>query len=211
MPVEAPNSGRTLQVLGAFQKLEFWLGMASRRDPSQPEQRRESAKEALMGVICFLAELFPSQATLPIPLDDLLHALHDVSQGKPSPLFEPVKLGHRPPNSLSEELFKAFPAAALTLLMKAPGMKREEAAHTIARHLARLGYKDPETGPITAAHIKKWREKMMTEMASENLAVQRYDLALDLMKGRDPAEAARYVLDQLPSLHPGKFPKNPTS
>ena len=49
----------------------------------------------------------------------------------------------------------------------------------------------------------------MTEMASENLAVQRYDLALDLMKGRDPAGAARYVLDQLPSSTPGNFPKTP--
>jgi hypothetical protein len=39
----------------------------------------------------------------------------------------------------------------------------------------------------------------------------RYELALELMKGTAPVKAPRYLVEQLPSLYPEKFPENPNS
>jgi hypothetical protein len=62
-------------------------------------------------------------------------------------------------------------------------------------------------GKVTAVQVAKWREKMMTERAAENLAVQRYELALEWAKDMQPTAAAKFLLDHLPILHPADFPK----
>ena len=52
---------------------------------------------------------------------------------------------------------------------------------------------------------------MMTERAAENLAVARYQLALAQVKGKDPAEAAEFILANIPALYPPQIPKKPAS
>ena len=64
---------------------------------------------------------------------------------------------------------------------------------------------------IEGSQVAKWREKMRTERAAENLAVARYQLALQQVKDMDPAEGVKLVLANIPALYPPKIPKNPTS
>jgi hypothetical protein len=59
--------------------------------------------------------------------------------------------------------------------------------------------------------VAKWREKMMTELAAENLAVARYQLALEQVKGKTPAEGAKFLLANMSALHPPRIPRKPTS
>ena len=92
----------------------------------------------------------------------------------------------------------------MTSLMKSPEMDRDLAARNIARRLKEMGY---SPGNLTAVQLAKWREKMMTERAAENLAVQRYELALKCVKELAPAEAVKFLLSNLPILHPTYFPK----
>jgi hypothetical protein len=52
---------------------------------------------------------------------------------------------------------------------------------------------------------------MKTERAVENLAVARYELALEQVKGMTPGEAANFLLANMPALHPPTIPKKPPS
>jgi hypothetical protein len=51
-------------------------------DPSQPDNGRSSARNALIAVIEFLSVLFPDLATLPLSLQELLQGLVDLEQGR---------------------------------------------------------------------------------------------------------------------------------
>jgi hypothetical protein len=57
------------------------LQLASEYDPNQPDHGRSSARIALIGVMNFLAVLFPHLDTLPLALQDLLQGLVDLDQG----------------------------------------------------------------------------------------------------------------------------------
>jgi hypothetical protein len=92
----------------------------------------------------------------------------------------------------------------MTSLMKTSGMDRELAARDIAGRLSKLGYR---LGRLPHVKIQKWREKMMAEPAAENLAVQRYLLALTLVEGKEPSEAANFLLANAAALSPAEFPK----
>ena len=92
----------------------------------------------------------------------------------------------------------------MTSLMRSPEMDRDLAARNIARRLKEMGY---SPGNLTAVQLAKWQEKMMTERAAQNLAVQRYELALKCVKELAPAEAVKFLLRNLPILHPTTFPK----
>jgi hypothetical protein len=118
-------------------------------------------------------------------------------------------VSNNPGNSLSDDLFRAIPAAAMTRLMADRSMSREAAARDIARRLSKMGCKDSAGKSIAASQISRWREKMMTELASKNRAVARYKLALELVNGMDGAAAATFLLDSLLDLSPSGFPKNP--
>jgi len=199
-------TSRSDQVTAAIQELWRKLQIASAYSPTQPDRGRSSVRIALIGVLEFLSILFPDAPTLPVGLQDLLQGLVDLDRGGVIPLLEPADLHGRPPNSLGVELFRAIPAAAMTLLMEGRhGMSLEQAGREIASRLSKLGYRG---GRISHQKIAKWREKMMTESVRENLAVQRYELALTWVKGLDAAAAVNFLLSCLPSLHPAEFPKN---
>jgi hypothetical protein len=199
--VQSQNS-RATEVTVAIQTLWMKLQMASAYNPTEADPGRSSARIALIGLLEFLSVLFPDTPTLPIALQDLLQGLVDLDRGTVIPLLTPAETRGRPPNPLSDDLFRALAAAAMTTLMARPEMSRDLAARDIARRLSVMGY-----GKIQAVQVKKWREKMMTERAAENLAVQRYELALKWVEGKEPTEAVKFLLGDLPALYPANFPR----
>ena len=203
-PPSQPPSAREAELVVAIQ--EFWtrLQMASAYDPASQDAGRSSARIALIAVMDFLAVLYPKLSPLPLALQDLLQGLTDLDRGTVIRLLTPSKRRGRRPNELSDELFRAIVAAAMTSLMKSPEMDRDLAARNIARRLKEMGY---SPGNLTAVQLAKWREKMMTERAAENLAVQRYELALKCVEELAPAEAVKFLLSNLPILHPTYFAK----
>lgn len=210
---ESPQRGSAInptELTAAMHFLGHALGAASNYDPSKPDHGRASVVAALVGVNQLIAALFPNKPALPVPLIDLACALKDLDRGIVAPLLEAAKVGHRPPNALSDELFRALPAAAMTLLMEA-GTSRKDAGREVASRLVRMGYRDQSGNRISGSQIAKWREKMMTERAAEHLAVARYQLALEQVKEKDPAEAAKFILANIPALYPPQIPKKPAS
>jgi hypothetical protein len=98
---------------------------------------------------------------------------------------------------LADELFKAIAAAAMTRLVDV--MQRKQASQDILRRLRAMGITHLSGKAITANQIGKWREKMMRELASENLAVARYEFALKYVGGLEPVPAVKFLLDSLPA------------
>jgi hypothetical protein len=199
-----PLTDRQAEVAAAIQRLWIRMQMASSYDPAAPDSGRSSARFALIAVMDFLAVLYPTLSPLPLALQDLLQGLADLNRGTVIPLLAPSKKRGRRPNELSDELFRAIVAAAMTSLMRDQEMDRDLAARNIARRLSEMGY---GPGKVTAVQVAKWREKMMTERAAENLAVQRYELALEWVKDMQPTAAVKFLLDHLPILHLAHFPK----
>jgi hypothetical protein len=186
------------------------LGAGASFDPTEPDHGRASVRAALVGVIRLIAALFPDKPALPISLNHLLYALHDLDRGKVAPLLKPCTASKNPGLSLADELFRAIPAAAMTCLIL-QGVKRSEAANEVAKHLGRMGYRSPSGGRFDASQIEKWREKMMTELAAENRAVAQYKLALETVKSMEGRAAFNFLLGSMPSLYPVNFPKIPPS
>lgn len=199
-----------LELNAAMQFLGHALEAASQYDPGQPDHGREHVIQALVGVNQLIAALFPNKPALPVALIDLACALKDLERGIVAPMLKPAYLGHRAPNALSAELFRALPAAAMTLEMEG-GELRINASCTVANKLNKMGYRDSSGNLIEAAQVEKWRDKMMTELASENLAVARYHLALEQVKAMSPREAAKFLLASMPALHPPGIAKKAAS
>ena len=160
-------------------------------------------------MIRLLSELYPDGPAVALPLNQLLYALHDLDHGKVVPLLTRTEVPHSPGIALSDDLFRAMAAAAMTCLVDRMQKSRKEAAQEIAKRLSRKGFAHPSGKPITPAQITDWREKMMTELASENRAVARYQLALELAKDKEPKAAVEFLLDILPDLSPAGNPKKP--
>jgi hypothetical protein len=205
-PKNAPTS-REIEVSTAIQRLSMKLQIASAYDPAAVDHGRSSARIALGAILEFLSVLFPDTPALPIALQDLLQALVDLDRGTPNPLFARSKARGRAPITLADDLFRALVAAAMTKRMEATDISLKVAARDIDRRLGELGY---GPGRVQHTQIAKWREKMM-EGGVGNLAVQRYRLALELVKAMQPVEGARFLLSNLPTLYPGQFSKKRTA
>ena len=197
-------TAREAEITSAIQQLWMKLQMAGGYNPAAADHGRSSARIALIAVVEFLAVLFPDTPTLPLALQDLLQALVDLDRGTPNPLFERSKARGRAPIPLSEDLFRAIVAAAMTKRMEAREISREQAARDIARRLGELGY---QPGRIQYNQIEDWRDKMR-EGDTASLAVQRYRLALKLVEPKGPIEGAKFLLGNLPALYPANFPKS---
>jgi hypothetical protein len=206
-PGANPINARQAELTAALQGLAQKLQIASAYNPAQPDHGRSSARIALIGVQEFLSVLCHNAPTLPLALEDLLIGLVDLDRGTAIPLLRPAKVTGRRPKPLSEDLFRALVAAATTSLMKNREIDRELAARDIAGRLSKLGYR---LGRLPHVKIQKWREKMMAEPAAENLAVQRYFHALRLVEGKEPSEAANFLLANAAALYPAEFPKKGT-
>ncbi len=163
MSQETTGSIRHAELAAAMQFVKFALNVASSYDQTQPDHRRASVRTALVGVIRLIGELFPNEPALPTSLNHLLYGLWDLDRGKVVPLLEPAVPSKNPGLSLSEDLFRALPAAAMTLLMNAKGMKRSDAAHEIARRLTKMGYAHSSGDQYKGAQIAKWRDKLLSK------------------------------------------------
>jgi hypothetical protein len=205
-----PSQGREERLRAAFELLAFALGPGT-FDPTRPDHGRASVRNALIGVIAVIAELFPDKPSLPATLNHLLYALWDLDRGKVAPLLQPAKIEHGPGLSLADELFRALPAAAMTRLMEGRAMSRDAAAHSIARRLIGMGYRDAAGAEIAASQLMKWREKMMTELPAENHAAGQYQFALKAVQPMERAEAVEFLMNSMLALYPPNFPNNPTS
>jgi hypothetical protein len=184
--------------------MQFFSTAVASYNPNRPDHGRSGVKNALIAVIQLVAALFPNAPVLPLPLNHLLYGLADLDRGKVPPLLKPKKVPHSPGNPLLNDLFRALPSAAMTYLME-QGVGREEAANEIAKRLNRLGYKLPGDKLTTGPRIIKWREKLMTELARENLAVAQYQFALAAVrKLKDPVD---YLVGIMPELYPPQIPK----
>jgi hypothetical protein len=177
--------------------------------PEPPDQARTAVRIALAGVIKLISDLFPNEPSFPAPLIQLRQDLDDLERGKVSKLFTAKKVAHRPPTALSEDLFRAISAAAMTRLMEDRRLSRDEAARDIARRLSGIGAKHSSGRAIIYRQIAKWREKMTAELASENQAAARYALALQMVAGMESSDAVTLMLDSLTDLSPANFPKKP--
>jgi hypothetical protein len=200
---------RAVEIRAGLQFFTRAIQMASiGYSPAPPQQARTAVKIALAGVIRLISDLFPQDPSFPAPLIQLRQDLDDLERGRVAPFFEPIKVSHRPPTALSEELFRAIAAAAMTRLMEVKGVGRDRAASNVARRLSGMGAKSSAKA-ITARQIAKWREKIMTELASENLGVAQYQHALEIMVGLEPSEAVTLMLESLTDISPANFPKKP--
>jgi hypothetical protein len=208
--VENVSSNREAELASAMQFLNLALGAGGSYDPTQPDHGRASVKAALVGVIRLLGALFPNKPALPISLNHLLYALHDLDRGKTPPLLERATPSKNPGLFLIVELFRAIPAAAMTCLLK-QGVKRDVAAKEVARRLTGMGYRSDSGGRFEASQIAKWREKMMTERAAENRAAAQYQLALEMVKSMEGRAAFDFLMRSMPDLYPPNFPKIPPS
>jgi hypothetical protein len=198
------------EIRAAIQLLGEALGKASSSFTlTPPDQARAAVRAALVATIQLISALYPDEPSFPGPLNQLLYDLKDLDHGRVGPLLEPTKVPNRPPSATSEELFRAIVAAAMTLLMDGGKVSRNEAARDIARRLSKMGCKHSSGKPVTGPQIAKWREKMTTEWAAENLAVARYQLALQMVSGEPPVEVVALILDSLTDLSPANFPKKP--
>ena len=150
MPKQATKPDRTVEVRTAFHFFTMALRMASMvYSATPPEQARNATRIALGGVIKLISELYPEEASLPGPLIQLRQDLDDLDRGKVALLFKPTKVSNRPPTALSEELFRAIVAAAMTRLMDGTEMSREAAAQDIARRLSKMGGKHSSANRLT--------------------------------------------------------------
>jgi hypothetical protein len=84
-----PPQGRQEKLRAAFQFLALALGPGT-FDPTRPDHGRASVRNALIGVIGVIAELFPDKPSLPATLNHLLYALWDLDRGKVAPLLQPA-------------------------------------------------------------------------------------------------------------------------
>jgi hypothetical protein len=203
-------SERSAAILEAVAKLSATLHAGATCNAEQPQDVRKVAGNILIKVIDLILELYPEHPEWIIPLDQLLFGLRDLDRGKSNNLFQPLKLDHRPPNTIADMIFRAIPAAAMTILMKKARVKRTEAAATIARKLNKLGYRDGSGALIKGNQVAQWREDVTARQPRE-LAARRYYDALKEVEALEPQAAVTFLLNALPSLPPPHFPQNPGS
>ena len=104
--VENASAKREAEIASAMHFLNSALGAGTSYDPTRPDHGRASVRAALVGVIRLIGVLFPNTPALPISLNRLLYALHDLDRGKVAPLssppLHPKTRGCRLPRNCSE-------------------------------------------------------------------------------------------------------------
>jgi hypothetical protein len=140
-----------------------------------------------------------------------LYGLRSLDNGTGVPLFEPVKICHRPPNPITQDQLRAD-AAVLMELKRLDRVERKLAADTVARRLSQLGYKDGGKA-ITGKHVAVWRGQMRN-IGTDDPAAKRYSHALQLLKARypnDPKSAFEYYLLCVTGMHMPTIPRKGAS
>jgi len=143
-------------------------------------------------------------AELLAPIRSLQHALIDAEQGKAHPLLIPKKPSARPPDRTEHRGLAGIAAVLMELQMDA-GKSVLEAARQVARRLDRLGYRTPQGKTISPNRVTKWRNRAMTELATEDIVAERYIRMLAEIRNKypgNPTEAFEQTLKSLPEVLP---------
>jgi hypothetical protein len=180
----------------------------------EAEAHREAAMLSLTAVIDFLASVDDChREQLGKPLLTLFVALDAVHKGKRSPLLEPAKQGGRPSDTDFEAGYKAWAAAAMTLLMDT-GLRQKEAARKVAKEMSRHGYRLPGGKAPSATTVRAWRDQVIGHHGGTVMG-KRYDAMLKIARDHgwtDIAAALRLArgagLGER-GLVSGPFPLNP--
>jgi len=180
----------------------------------ESEAHREAAMLSLTAVIDFLNSVDDChREQLGKPLLTLFVALDAVHKGKRSPILEPAKQSGRPSDTDFEAGYKAWAAAAMTLLMD-NGLQQKEAARKVAREMSRSGYRLPGGKEPTARAVRGWRDECIGHHGGTTMG-KRYDAALKMAQEHgltDVAAALRLSggagLGER-GLISGPFPLNP--
>jgi hypothetical protein len=210
LPNDGTEASPTDERRAAIQFFTVAIQMAAKSYSADPPDRARTAiRIALAGVIRLISDLYPDEPSFPLPLIQLRYGLLDLDHGKVVPFLKPTKVSHSPGTQLSEDLFRAIVAAAMTSLVAGKKLSLNEASRDIAKRLSKMGAKHWSGKAITHGQIGKWREKMMTERAVENAAVAHYEAAKQQVIGMEPLKAVDLMLSSLTDLSPANFPKKP--
>jgi hypothetical protein len=135
------DTARQAEIGAAIQFFKEALAKASTGySPTPPDQARAAVRIVLVGTINLISALYPDEPSFPLPLNQLLYDLDGLDHGTVAAFFRPTKVSHRPRLALSDDLFRATVAAAMTVLMGGTKVNRDEAAREIARRLSKMGW-----------------------------------------------------------------------
>jgi len=198
----------TAELVKLHHKLQF---ATNKYRGSGGDGRRPAVRIALNALSDFLGNVYALDQDLRLPINELLYAIDDLDRGKVLELVEPAKVDHRPPNPLSNGLFRAT-AAALMEVYKLDKMPRKQAAAHAARKLNKLGYRSENGQRITAKEVENWRDLMKERQGKNDIAADRYATILSELKSKypkEPKKAAQFLLGVLPDMIPPTIPANP--
>jgi hypothetical protein len=131
-----------------------------RRNDSKYEGLDETVL-SLKAVLDFLEEIGITNSWRPVMLKRLVVVLADIRRGIAHPLTTP-SICARPPDMGLVVALKAMAAAAMQLAMDT-GVKKENAAKTVANVLTKAGFRLPGRGqrPPSAGTVAGWRDKFI--------------------------------------------------
>lgn len=172
-------------------------------DPDGPDHGRKGVKNALVAFQWFVARCCPDGTDLVLPINELLYAIHDLDNGRLSPMFHHTVSGGRPPTAFSDKLFRAT-AAVLMTLYQDPKLGDGDPATMVARKLNRLGYRDDQKKKITGVQVNAWRNEFRSSKGRKTTEGQQYQRTLSELSKlhpSDPKSAIRLVLSTMPAMH----------
>jgi hypothetical protein len=199
------------EILKRIVQLRQQLAFAAQKfEKSAPDGGRSSVHMTLRAFDEFLAAMFGTrEPSVFIPLSQLQYALHDLDRGKVVSLLAPQKVGRRPRDPAAKDALMALAAASMELLIDG-GVPRKHAARQVADDLHGRGYRNGVSKRISAQNVEDWRDRMRTELPSENAAVGRFRrMVASESQFPDPVTAARHILDRISLVAPPEIPKKP--
>jgi hypothetical protein len=118
------------------------------------------------------------------PTQHILKALGGLQLGHADPLLDYPEWyqGKKKKRSINETDLRAFAAAVMQCFYKS-GRSLDDAADDAIREMR------PLLSKYTGAQVRKWREEMMTELATEHLGVFRYRRLTADLNSLSPEEA----------------------
>ena len=142
-----------------------------------------------------------------MPLYQLNYALADLEHGKTPALLRASKVNHRPRDSAAQRAFRAFPAAAMDLLIDG-GVQRKQAAQKVARILNGFGYRNDSGKAISGKQVESWRDRILRGAPVEDAQRAQFCWVKESLAGcEDPISAANFLLKRLPGVIPPEIPR----
>lgn len=196
MQVEANSVDANAHLPALISSLEY---AKSFYNTDSPDQSRFAAIAALAACIQFTFRTIPNAIDLIMPLRELLDGLDELDAGLQPPMLRRRKKKGGLPVRRGIETFRATVAALMEVYSKS-GMRRDEAAATVATELNDRGHRDERGNLIAAERVEDWRDKVSE--GGDSLGAKRFrGLCQDM--GRFDIQQARLLLFESLSFIPG--------